>query len=347
MVSIRVNARWAVVLRFALAGSLAASIPIFAQQSQPSAAGATPALPPAQPAASAATSSTPPAAASPKPATPEAADSDSVRLGAGDLIDINVYNVPEMATKARIGNNGDVYLPLIDYVHVGDLTVDEAQRVIEKRLDSGGFVRNPHVTLFVDEATSQGVTVLGEVARPAIYPVLGDRRLYDMISAAGGFTPLASRKVSILHRNQTEATVLSLPRNLTDDLSGNVAVLAGDTINVPKAPIVYVVGDVGRPAGLIVDNGSLTVLQAIALAGGTNHTAKLNSMRIVRKDKDSKMTETVVPYKKILSAKAPDVTLQADDILFVPVSGARVAANRTVDAVAQVATGMTLILAHP
>ncbi len=345
MVRIKVSARWGAFLCFSLVGCLV-TVPAAAQQAQsPGSTAAAPALPPAQSTSSAATPSTP---ASPKPATPtaDAADSGSVRLGAGDLIDVSIYNVPEMATKARIGNNGDVYLPLIDYVHIGDLTVDEAQRVIEKRLDSGGFVRNPHVTLFVDEATSQGVTILGEVGKPGIYPVLGDRKLYDMISSAGGFSPIASRKISILHRDQTQATNLSLPRNLTDDLSGNVPVLAGDTINVPKAPIVYVVGDVGRPAGLIVDNGTLTVLQAIALTGGTNHTAKLNSVRIVRKQ-GTEMTETKVPLKKMLEAKAPDITLQGDDILFVPVSGARVAAARTADAVAQVATGMTLILAHP
>ena len=102
---------------------------------------------------------------------------------------MNVYNVPELATKARVSNSGDVYLPLIDYVHVDGLTQEEAQAVIEKRLEEGGFVRNPHVTIFVDEANSQGVTVLGEVAKPGIYPDPADRKLYEVISAGGGFTP--------------------------------------------------------------------------------------------------------------------------------------------------------------
>ncbi len=341
MFKIRAFARLGMVLRLFLAGALIG--PALAQQPASPAPMTVPEFPAPQSATSAATPSSP---AVPRPISTPAEGSDLVRLGAGDLIDVTVYNVPEMATKARVGNNGDVYLPLIDYVHVADLTVEEAQIVIEKRLDGGGFVRSPHVTIFVDEANSQGVTMLGEVARPGIYPALGDRKLYDMISGAGGFTPVASRRVSILHRNQNQATTLSLPRNLTDDLSGNVSVVPGDTINVPKAPIVYVVGDVGRPAGLIVDNGTLTVLQAIALTGGTNRTAKLNSVRIVRKQ-GSNMTEMVVPLKKMLRAKAPDITLQADDILFVPVSGARIAATRTIDAMAQVATGMTLILAHP
>src|SRR6184192_724673 len=85
-----------------------------------------------------------------------------VRLGTGDLIDVNVYNVPELNTKTRVSGAGDVYLPLVDYVHVGGLTINDAEAVIEKRLDEGGFVKSPHVQLFVDEYTSGGAAVLGE-----------------------------------------------------------------------------------------------------------------------------------------------------------------------------------------
>ena len=115
---------------------------------------------------------------------------------------------------------------------------------------------------------------------------------------------------------------------------------------VPRAPIIYVVGDVGRPSGLLVDNGSLTVLQAIALAGGTNKTAKMGGVRIIRKGPTG-MTETQVPLKKMLEAKAPDVTLQGDDILFVPVSGGRVLAGRTFEAAMSMATAVTIYSVHP
>src|SRR6202050_800474 len=251
----------------------------------------------------------------------------SLRLGQGDLLEVNVYNVPELSTKARVGNSGDVYLPLIDYVHVSDLTVEEAQALIEKRLDDGGFVRSAHVTIFIDESAAQGVTILGEVTRPGIYPAPGDRRLYDMISAAGGFTPAAGRKVSVIRQHtQTTPITVNLPRNLADDLQDNIEINPGDTITIPRAPIIYVVGDVGHPAGFLVDNGSLTVLQALALAGGANHTAKMGGTRIIRKGPTG-MSETPVPLKKMLEAKVPDVNLQADDILFVPLSGARVAAG--------------------
>lgn len=325
------------------------------QEPAPPAQNANPALPAAQPVSQAAVGTTPKSDDSAKPpqrtpsaapGVPDTSDPSLLRLSAGDLVDVNVYNVPELTTKARIGNSGDVYLPLVDYVHVADLTVEEAQALIEKRLADGGFVRSPHVTIFLDESNSQGVTILGDVAKPGIYPLLGDRKLYDLLSTAGGFTPTAGRNVSIIRHNRSEPITVKLPRNLADDLQGNVEILPGDTITVPRAPVIYVVGDVGRPSGLLVDNGSLTVLQAIALAGGTNHTAKLSGVRIVRKGPTG-MTETRVPLKKMLEAKAPDLNLQADDILFVPISGARVLAGRTFEAAMSAATAVSIYTVHP
>jgi polysaccharide export outer membrane protein len=267
-------------------------------------------------------------------------------LGPGDLIEVSVYNVPELATKARISSSGDVYLPLIDYVHVDGLTQEEAQTLIEKRLSDGGFVRSPHVTIFVDEASSQGVTIIGEVGKPGIYPDVSDHKLYEVISQAGGFSASASRKIAVIRRNQPEPIRINLPRNLADDLSGNIDILPGDTISVPRAPIIYVVGDVGRPSGLLVDNGSLTVLQALALAGGTNRTAKMGGARIIRKT-PAGMTETNVQLKKMLEAKVPDVTLQGDDILFVPVSAGKLVASRTIEVALTMATAVSIYAVHP
>lgn len=280
---------------------------------------------------------------------PAAKDNHPVLLkfGPGDLLEVSVYNVPELATKARVSNSGEIYLPLIDYVHVAGLTQEEAQALIEKRLEDGGFVRNPHVTIFVDEAESQGVTLLGEVAKPGIYPDTADHKLYEVLSEAGGFTAVASRKIAILRKGKPDPIRIDLPRNLADDLSGNVDVLPGDTITIPRAPVIYVVGDVGRPSGLVVDNGTMTVLQALALAGGTNHTAKLGGVRIIRKTSSGSMTETRVPLKKIIEAKAPDVTLDADDILFVPMSGVKVAAGKAGDAALAAVTAVSVYAAHP
>jgi polysaccharide export outer membrane protein len=190
------------------------------------------------------------------------------------------------------------------------------------------------------------VTVLGEVMRPGIYPDTADHKLYEIVSEAGGFTSSASRKIAVIRKNQPDSIHVDLPRNLGDDLSGNIDIMPGDTITIPRAPIIYVVGDVGRPSGLLVDNGTLTVLQALALAGGTNHTAKLSGARILHKGPTG-IIETRVEIKKMLLAKAPDVTLQADDILFIPVSGARVLAGRTFDAAMTAATAVGIYSIHP
>jgi len=141
----------------------------------------------------------------------------SLRIGAGDLLEFSVYNVPDLSTKTRVSSSGDAYLPLIDYVHVGDLTVEEAQTVVEKKLSDGQFLKDPHVTLFVDQFASQGVSVLGEVARPGVYPVLGEQRLFDVVSAAGGLTDRAGHSVTITHRKQRDKPVIvELARNIAD-----------------------------------------------------------------------------------------------------------------------------------
>jgi len=267
----------------------------------------------------------------------------SLRLEAGDLVEVGVYNVPELTTKARVSSKGEVYLPLIDYVSIAGLTAEEAEGLIQKRLFDGGFVKNPHVTLFVDQYASQGASILGEVARPGVYPVPGQQRLFDLISAAGGFTEKAGRSITVTHRDQLDKPItVPLARNVTDNPESNIAVLPGDTIIVRKADLVYVVGDVGRPSGFLMDSGHLTVLQAIALAGGTTRTANLGGTRIIHRGAGG-LSETPVELKKILRAKSPDVTMQADDILFVPTSATKVFAGRAMEAAMQAATAASIV----
>jgi len=287
-------------------------------------------------------------AAVPAPSQPQASpavdeSAPDSRLGTGDLLDISVYNVPELNTKSRLGNNGDVYLPLIDYVHLAGLTVAEAQALIEKRLSDGGFVKNPHVTLNVDQSVSQGASLLGEVARPGVYPIIGEPRLLDVISAAGGFTASAGQSITVTHRNQSDKPVnVPLNRKLTDNPASNIAVSPGDTILVHKADLVYVVGEVGRPSGFLMNSDNLTVLKAIALAGGTTRLAKMNGVRILRKGPNG-MTETPIELKKMLQAKVPDIPLRPDDILFVPSSMSKVVMTRSVDLALQAASAASIV----
>ena len=178
----------------------------------------------------------------------------ALRLGTGDLLEVSVYNIPELSTKTRVSSAGDIYLPLVDYVHIAGLTIDEAEAVIEKRLDQGGFVKNPHVQLFVDEFTSQGVSILGEVSKPGVYPTLGEHRLFDLISVAGGLSDRAGKSVTVTHRDQSSVTV-PVSRNLEEHADSNIPVFAGDMISVRRADVIYVVGDVNRPSGLLMDGG--------------------------------------------------------------------------------------------
>ncbi len=271
----------------------------------------------------------------------------ALRLSPGDLIEASVYNVPDLSTKVRVGTNGNVYLPLIDYVHVGGLTAEEAQALIQKRLSDGGFLKDPHVSLLVEQYSSDGASVLGEVVKPGVYPVRVQQHLFDLISAAGGLTEKAGRSLSVAHRGSDDPPLtVPLSRNLADHPESNVLVYPGDTIIVRKADVIYVVGDVGKPSGFLMDGGQLTVLQAIALAGGTTRTAKLGAARIIRKG-PSGMSETPVRLKQILEAKAPDMAMQADDILFVPTSAQKVFVGRTLDAAMQAVTTVSIVAAHP
>src|SRR5258706_12212494 len=264
-----------------------------------------------------------PAKDAPSPEPPRAIAGSTAKLGAGDLIELSVYGVPDLNTKVRVGNGGDVYLPLIDYVHVADLTVDEAQELIQNRLEDGGFVRNPHVSIFVNESASQAVNMMGEVNRPGAYPVVGDRHLFDLISAAGGLTERAGRNVTIIHRQNSDQKVeLHLPSSLADDTQNNVEITPGDTVIVSRAGIIYVVGDVAHPSGFMVEDNALTVLKALALAGGSTRTSSLNGAKILRQT-PSGVQQIPVQLKKVLQAKATDMPMVRGDVLFVPGSAAK------------------------
>jgi polysaccharide export outer membrane protein len=279
------------------------------------------------------------------PQSPRLLANSSVKLGIGDLIDITVFGVPDLSTKTRVSGSGDVYLPLVDYVHVADLTTDEAQEIIQKRLEDGGFVRGPHVSIFVDESASQAITLLGEVGRPGPYPAIGERRLFDLISAAGGLTEKAGRNVIIEHHGDPsqKVEVQLTSNNLAEDTQDNVDIYPGDLVIVSRAGIVYVVGDVQRPSGFLVsEDNALTVLKALALAGGGTRTSALNKTRIVRQTPNG-IQEIPVSLKKIFYAKAPDVALVKGDILFIPGSAAKAAAYRTADAAMSLTTTLAVV----
>jgi polysaccharide export outer membrane protein len=259
------------------------------------------------------------------------------------LLEIRVFGVQDLTQDVRVSSSGVINVPLAGPIHVADLTQAQAEDIIEEKLRDGGFLIDPNVTVFTKEYATQGVSVLGEVAKPGVYPLLGARRLFDVISMAGGLSNRAGNNIFIAHRDSPEKiTKVEISNDPEKAPASNVLIAPGDTISVSKAGVVYVVGDVGHPAGFIMDNnGKLTVLQAIALAGGTNGTASLDSSKIIRKT-PAGIQEIPMPLKKILSAKATDVLLQPDDVLFVPKSATKGAARRGAESILQITTGLAV-----
>lgn len=303
-----------------------------------------PAHPPAPPASqdAGAIYSQKPAVQSPG-AVPSSPVAGAVRIGPGDLLDIQVYGVPDLSQKSRVTSSGDVYLPLAGYVHLDGLTIEDAQGAIEKRLVEGQFVNDPHVTIFVAEYAT-GVSVMGEVARPGVYPVFGSRRLFDVISAAGGLTEKAGRVVTITHRDKPqEPQSVAFDPDPAKNNASNVEIVQGDTVVVTRAGVIYVVGEVQQPSGFLMEaSQNFTVLKALALAHGPGRYARLDDSRIVRKNPDGSFQQIPVPLRKILDAKERDIPLLADDILFVPASGGKRAVEQTLNSILGVAGGLVL-----
>jgi polysaccharide export outer membrane protein len=263
-------------------------------------------------------------------------------IGAGDLLKVSVLGAPDSDQEVRVSADGNIFLNLVGSVHVAGLTTDQAQAMIAKKMSAGGFFTDPQVAVFAKEYATQGVSVLGEVQKPGVYPLLGARNLFDVISLAGGTTPKAGRVVSVTHRDNPQVpTNVSLSSDPAESGKGNIAIYPGDTVLVSKAGIVYIVGDVHKPSGVAMENGSITVLQAIAMAEGPNPTAKLNSAKLIRKTANGPQ-ETPLALRDMLASKTPDVRLQAEDIIFVPNSAAKSAGRRTLEAIIQSATGVAI-----
>lgn len=266
-------------------------------------------------------------------------------IGTGDLLKLSILGAPESDQEVRVAADGNISVHFLGRVQVAGLTVEQAEAEITKKLVDGGFFTNPQVSVFVKEYPTEGVSVLGEVKNPGVYPVIGSRRLFDVLSLAGGTTEKAGNLVSLSHRNSPQQPItLRLSNDPVLGATSNVEILPGDTVMVPKAGIVYVEGDVRKPTGVLMTDGKMTVLQAISLAEGTGPNAALNKAVLIRNTADGRK-EIPLALKKMLSAKASDMTLQAEDIIFVPDSAAQSAAKRSMEAIVQTAVGLAIY--HP
>jgi len=280
-------------------------------------------------------------------------------LGPEDVVNIDVFDLPELSkTTFRIANDGTISLPLIGRVRAAGLTAEQLRQELADKWGEN-YLQDPQVTVFVKEFKAKPVSVIGAVEKPGLYPLTGQRTLIEMLSMAGGFgkrnTSAAGRTVLVtrkggfkdlqpaegMHVRGPDQIEIDLNRLLyTKDEALNIEMKPRDIVSVSKAEVVYVSGAVKRPGGFVLeDRPSMTVLQAIAMAEGFTPTAAKRSARILRTNQDGSKTEVRINVGKIIKGKAPDTTLAANDILYVPDSKQKIASQRATDTAIATFTG--------
>ncbi len=230
-----------------------------------------------------------------------------------DVLDISVYDHPEMSTTVRVDGNGNIIVPLINEVAVEGLTVSEAAKKITGLL-SGDYIINPQVNVFVKNFREQKASVLGKVVTPGLYELRPKTTLLELISQAGGLTPDAGDRAIIKRATSngtTEEVVIDLDKLVEQgDISLNAPIYDGDKIFIDKAGIFYVTGEVKKPNSYKYKD-RLTVIKALAMAGGVSDTAASGSVNIVRKENGK---------DKILRSVDMDELVKPDDVIVVPES---------------------------
>jgi len=277
---------------------------------------------------------------SPTEETPEGM-APEYRIGINDLLEISVFDAPELNRAVRVAANGEVSMPLIGTVPSGGLTARELEEVLETRLRQ--YMKDPHVAVFVSAIESHPVSVLGAVRKPGVFQVRGPKSILEVLSMAEGLADDAGNTVLVTRgayarqpaggaqahettggasASEGEQTVRVDLKDLlqSEDPRLNITVYPGDIVKVIRAGVVYVVGEVKKPGGFVLKNNErMSVLKAIALAEGLTPTSAKGSARIIRGDlSNGERQEVPINLGKILAGKAPDPTLGAADIVFVP-----------------------------
>jgi polysaccharide export outer membrane protein len=303
--------------------------------------------------------------------------SGDYRIGPQDLLEISVFEAPELNRTVRVSESGEVSLPLLGGIHVAALTARELESALAQRLRE--FLKDPHVNVMITAIESHPISVIGEVNKPGVFQVRGSKTLLEMLSMAQGLAADAGDEVLVMRSagfnsgqelgqkggptaqpatknpddpkpgEESPGTVSINLRHLLNsrDPKFNVPVYAGDIVKVPRAGIVYVVGAVKRPGGFTIKgNEQMSLLKVIALAEGLSNTPSKARTKIIRTDESSgKRSEIAVDIGKILDGKAPDMNLQAADIVFVPNSAGKTALYKGTEAI--VATASGLVIFHP
>jgi polysaccharide export outer membrane protein len=278
---------------------------------------------------------------------PGAAQSSSTMpapIGPGDYLDISEYHTPEFHSAVRVSIEGTVMLPMIGEINISGMDEHAAAHSIEAALLAKGMLLHPVVSVLVTTYAGQDVTVLGEVTHPGVYPFTYHHRLLDLISAASGLSVSAGRVVNIFHDAdpKTPHPVVLDPNGADAASDHNPELIPGDTVQVGRAGLVYVVGDVIRPGAFPVDPvQGLTIVQALSLAWGPSLNASVGHALLIREQKGGR-TMIALNLKRMLHGQDPDQPVQDRDILYVPDSFAKNLANRTMESAVQSAIGVTI-----
>src|SRR5579863_5911536 len=286
------------------------------------------------------------------------------KLGSGDLVNVDVFDVPQLSRDVRISDTGYISLPLLpERIVAKGLSTIQLQEKIAELLKASGLVTYPEVTVSLKEQRSQPITVIGSVKTPQVIQSLRPMSVLEVLSVCGGISEdacsilMVTRKVPADISRKTDSSEtdpLAAPQTITVDLwdllnspvpKDNIMLVGGDIVTVPRAGIFYVVGAVSHPGGFILSNDAeqMTTLKALALASGVTSTAKANEAVIVRKDPATGISKEIpVDLKKLLDRKGPDAKMQANDILFVPDSASKRALHRATDVIISLTSGIAL-----
>ena len=252
-------------------------------------------------------------------AVPE--DFSKLKIAPGFLLNVEVYDEPDLSAQLRVGDDGNVIMPLVGTIHVAGDTQAEAQHKIQESLKSAKILKSPQVTLNIVQYATTLVTVLGEVSSPGRLQMLAPHSLLDVLSFAGGETALAGGEIQVRHEAAGKVTtaIYHYGRSSNGDTISEITIHNGDTVIVPRAGIVYVLGAVNRAGGFMMqEDGKLDVAQALSLAMGTSLLAKTGNIHILRRRPDGTFLEFTANYKDITNGKATPPQLQAQDIVYVP-----------------------------
>lgn len=287
-------------------------------------------------------------------------------IGSGDLLDIEVFDVPELSREIRVNQSGYIALPLVPTkIRADGLTAFQLQDKLAELLQVNGLVSTPQVTVDVKEQHSQPITVIGAVTRPMVFEAVRATTLLEVLSEAGGIAPDAGNVVLVTRSESevpmpgddatsgggaapmpTQTFTINLDDLLnTGDSRFNIPLQGGDVVSVPRAGIIYVVGAVTRPGGFVMasDHQEVTTLKALSMAGGMTSTAKSRHAVIIRTNAVTGQKDQLpVDLKNVVDLKGPDVALLPNDILVVPDSASKRALQKTGEVMLSLGSGVAL-----